>query len=268
MGVSDAYEHKVNVADPGLSGPVFESTSLNLPQWALHVPEHSFVGISPPASCIEAARQQAVESAIHQILQAMGAEYLLIHESRLTGNLHKSSYKLEERLSYTAKWLLNSVHRNVAQYAFQSTGNGYICFVLIRMTPSDLKDAKRLSVGAKVSARLIGISGVQAVIDVSETNGVGVTMTEYRITAAIKNNHARLITLFFRKVPEAEIAHDDGCLSSRLSLKKSSGRTSIPVVKERGLLKSFLMGAEERISITITGYDEIGRPVSAFLNVY
>jgi hypothetical protein len=235
---------------------------LDIPSWAIHIPEHSFVGISRPCSSIEEARQQALDSAIGQILQAMGAEYHLSHESMLTGDLHQSRHELKEKLSYTARWLLNSVQQNVQQYAFRNTGGGQVCFVLVRMTPGDLEKLKRLSIGAKVSARLIGISDGQASIEILETNGVGVTITEYQMTASIRNSHACLITLFLLKVPETATASYDGALPNRLSLNKSSGSITIPLSAVRGSLKSVLMGSKEDISITLTGYDEIGRQVS------
>ncbi len=249
------------------SATLSEAEQLDIPPWAIHIPEHSFVGISQPCSSSEEARQQSLDSAIGQILQAMGAEYHLSHESTLTGDLNQSRHELKEKLSYTARWLLNSVQQNIKQYAFRNTGNGQVCFVLVRMTPGDLEKLKQLSIGAKVSARLIGISGGQASIEVSETNGVGVTITEYHLTAAITNNHARLITLFLWKVPETATASYEGALPNRLSLNKSAGRTVIPLSNGGGSLKSFLMGSREDISITMTGYDEIGRSVAASVTI-
>jgi hypothetical protein len=245
-----------------LSTASLEPGLLDIPAWAVHIPEHSFVGISQPSSSIEEARQQALDSAIGQILQAMGAEYHLSHESTLTGDLNQSRYELKEKLSYTARWLLNSVQQNIKQHAFRNTGSGQVCFVLVRMTPGDLEKLKRLSIGAKVSARLIGISGGLASVEVMETNGVGVTITEYQMTAATRNNHARLITLFLWKVPETATASYKGALPNRLFLNKSSGRITIPLSAVQRSLNSALMGSREDISITITGYDEIGRPVS------
>jgi len=192
----------------------------------------------------------------------MGADYHLRHESTLSGDLHQSKYELNERLSYTARWLLNSVQNNIKRYAFQNTGNGHVCFVLAHMRPSDLEKLKKLTIGAKVSARLIGTNGGQASIEVSETNGVGVTITEYHLNAAIRNNHAKLITLFFLKVPETDNISYEGALQNRLSLRNSSGRTAISFTNDRDRVKSFIMGSKENISITLTGYDELGRNVS------
>jgi len=198
----------------------------------------------------------------------MGAEYHLSHESMLTGDLNQSRHELKEKLSYNARWLLNSVQQNIKQYAFRNIRDGQVCFVLVRMTPLDLEKLKRLSIGAKVSARLIGINSGQASIEISETNGVGVTITEYQMTAAIRNNHARLITLFLWKVPETSTASYAGALSKRLSVNKSSGRAIIPLSSGEGLLKSLLMGSKKDISITLTGYDEIDRTVAASVRIH
>ena len=96
----------------------------SLPYWVTNIPENAFVGISGPSRSIEEARQQAMNSAIGQILQAMGADYQLTHESVLSGNLDQSRHELKERLAYSARWLLDSVQQNARQYAFQETGDG------------------------------------------------------------------------------------------------------------------------------------------------
>ncbi|MFZ4439114.1 MAG: hypothetical protein ACOYOS_11845 [Syntrophales bacterium] len=262
LGSAGADERGGLAFAQGLPAASLNAGLLDIPHWVVHIPEHTFVGISQPCPSIEEARQQALDSAIGQILQAMGAEYHLSHESTLTGDLNQSRHELKEKLSYTARWFLNSVQQNIKQYAFQDMGDGQVCFVLVRMTPGDLERLKRLSIGAKVSARLIGISGGQASIEVMETNGVGVTITEYQMTAAIRNSHARLITLFLWKVPETASTSYGGALPNRLSLNNSSGSITIPLSAVRGSLKSTLMGSKEDISITLTGYDEIGRQVS------
>ena len=107
----------------------------SLPYWVTNIPENAFVGISGPSRSVEEARQQAVNSAIGQILQAMGADYQLTHESILSGNLDQSRHELKERLAYSARWLLDSVQQNARQYAFQETGEGLVAYVLVQMMP-------------------------------------------------------------------------------------------------------------------------------------
>lgn len=247
--------------------PITETEPLNLPQWAVHIPEYSYVGISSTCLSIEEARQQALGSVIGQILQSMGAEYHLSHKSELSGDLHHSEYELKERLSYTANWLLNSVQQNIKKYAFHHTDKGHVCFVLIRMMPSELDKLKRLTIGAKISARLIGINGAQISVEASESNGVRVTITEYRLTATVRHHHARFITLFLWKVPETDNISHEGALTHRLSLSNSSGLTTIPVLNGKNRLKSILMGSKDDISITLIGYDELGRSVSASVKI-
>jgi len=263
----DATERAALSSIKGQSIPIAETEPLQIPSWAIHIPEHSYVGISSPCSSIEEARQQALGSAIGQILQSMGAEYHLSHKSVLSGDLHNSKYELNERLSYTADWLLNSVQHNTKQYAFHHTGNSRVCFVLVRMMPHELEKLKRLTIGAKISARLIDINGAQVSIEVNESNGVGVTITEYRLTAAVRHHHARFITLFLWKVPETDNISFEGALSHKLSLSNSSDHTTIPFFNGKNRLKSIFMGSKNDISITLIGYDELGRSVSASVKI-
>jgi hypothetical protein len=263
-----ADERTVLYSTKDASAILSEADLLDIPSWMVHIPEHSFVGISRPCSSIEEARQQALDSAIGQILQAMGAEYHLSHESMLTGDLNKSRHELKEKLTYKANWLLNSVQQNIKQYAFRNTDGGQVCFVLASMTPGGLEKFKRLSIGAKVSARLIGINDGQASIEVSETNGVGVTITGYQMTAAIRNNNARLITLFLWKVSETAIVSYEGALPNRLYLNNETGGTIIPLSNAGSSIKSFLMGSQEDVTITLTGYDDIGRAVAASVRIH
>ncbi len=249
------------------SASIAKLVSLHIPDWAIAIPADSFVGISRACPSIEAARRQALDSAVSQILQAMGAEYRLSHESRLSGDLDHTHHDIEERLSYTARWLLNSIQQGIKEYAFRNTGDGHICFVLVRMSPRDLERLKRLTIGARVSARLISKTGNRVCIEIHETNGIGVTMTGYRMTMDTRYRHAKLITLFFWKVPELESAEYEGALPRPLRLNNSSVQTTIPLSIDRGLLKAALLGSKERVSITITGYDEIGRSVAASLQI-
>jgi hypothetical protein len=256
---ADAVEQLGLLSTKGFTAIASETDSI--PAWAINTPD-AFVGISTPCSSIEEARQQALDSAIGQILQSMGAEYQLSHESLLTGDMNQSRYELKERLSYTARWLLNSVQQNIKQYAFQNAGNGYVCFVLVQMKPSELEKLKRLTIGAQLTARVVGTDGGRVSIEASESNGVGVTLNEYRLTLAVTHTNARLITLFFWKVPQADIKSIDGALAKRISLNNSSGNAVIPVSNGMNGLRSFIMGSKQDVSITLTGYDEIGRPVS------
>ena len=109
---------------------------IDMPEWVTHIPANSFVGISKPCESIKEARQQAIEAALCQILQAMGAEYELTQESTLSGDLHASNHALKERLAYTARWFIRSVHQNIKKSDFRQLQGKYVCPVLIDFPPA------------------------------------------------------------------------------------------------------------------------------------
>jgi len=236
--------------------------TMEYPKWITRIPEDCFVGISNPCQSIEAARQQAIYSALSQILQAMGANYQLRHESILTGSLHNSHYELRERLSHSSQWFLRSVHQNIRKSQIQKTPGGYICYLLIALSEDKIQDLKRLSMGPKLAATVMKSSREGILVDVRESNGVGVTLSDYQIHLKTRNRHAGLITLFAWKVPKKCIAKMDGVLRQHLHINRSSQRFLIPNPLAKTGLKQILLGAESRIKITLHGYDEMGRKVS------
>jgi hypothetical protein len=234
----------------------------SLPYWVTNIPENAFVGISGFSRSIEESRQQAMNSAIGQILQAMGADYQLTHESVLSGNLDQSRHELKERLAYTARWLLDSVQQNARQYAFQETGDGIIAYVLVQMMPWELERLKKLTMGAKLTAQITERSGDHVCVEVRELNGVRVTLTDFRMTVSAVHKNARLITLFFWKVPESDVLSHEGALPRSLLLKNSTDKAMIGIHADQIGLRTVLMGTRRDFSIEISGYDEVGRPVS------
>ncbi len=234
----------------------------SLPYWVTHIPENGFVGISSPSRSVGEARRQAMESAISQILQAMGADYQLTHESVLSGNLEQSSHELRERLKYATRWLLDSVQQNARQSAFHETADGVIGYVLVQMMPWELDRLKRLSIGAKLTARIIETGRNHVCIELKELNGVGVTLTHFRITVSEAHKNAKLITLFFWKVPDSDTMTYEGSLPRSLLLKNSTDKALIGIHNERTGLSTVLMGTERNVYTEIFGYDEIGRAVS------
>lgn len=233
----------------------------SLPYWVTHIPENAFVGISGPSRSIEEARQQAMGSAIGQILQAMGADYQLTHESVLSGTIDQSRHEIRERLAYSARWLLDSVQQNARQYAFQERGEGHVAYVLVQMMPWELERLKKLTMGAKLTAQITERSGDHVCVEVRELNGVRVTLTNFRMTVSAVNRNARLITLFFWKVPESDIWTHEGALPRSLLLKKSVDKAVIAIHGDRVGLQTVLLGTQRNVSIEISGYDEVGRPV-------
>ena len=239
-----------------------ESEPVRIPSWVTHPPKNSFIGISPTGKSIEIARRQAMNSSVGQILQAMGAEYSLSHVTVSSGNLNHSKHELKERLRYTSKWFLRSIQQKIRECVFIKKQRGYICFILIRLSPSELGILRKLTIGSKVTARIVKNSGARVHIEIKELNGVSVTLTDFKITTKTINHHARMITLFAWKIPEGRTEINRGILDKSLYLKKTSGITTINFPLKRYSFKSLILGSKINMEIVLLGHDEIGRPVS------
>jgi len=133
---------------------------------------------------------------------------------------------------------------------------------LVKLSPSDLQLLRKLTVGSKVTATAKKLNSKQLMINVKEINDFGITLTGYNVSTSVKNHHARLITLFAWKVSEGSTQNYYGALEQSLYLKKSSAKTTIHIRSQNDSLKSILLGAETTTTISLTGHDEIGRPIT------
>jgi hypothetical protein len=242
--------------------------SITIPRWVTHTPEHCFVGISNPCQSIEQARQHAIHSAFSQILQTMGAEYSLTHKSILSGNLHYSHHELRERLTYTARWFIRSVQQNIRESDVKQVKGKYIYFILVNFPPGTIQRLRKLTIGPKVSARIVKEINDQLVIEVREINGVQVTLTDYHIKTKTKNRYAGFITMFAFKVPELLRRNFEGVIRQKISLKENSQTLNIPNPTPDTSIKDLILGAETQIKILLQGHDEVGRPVSVPVNKF
>jgi hypothetical protein len=233
-----------NMATPGI------------PLWVTNVPKDCFVGISEPCSNIEKARKKALESAIAQILQCMGAEYTLTHESRLAPPY------LNESLAFRAKWFVAFVQKYIKKMVFEKGRQGYACYILVKLSHHQLEKLKRLSIGPKVSAVMIGKSDGQIKIKASEAVGVTAVITDYHVKMKTKNRHAKLISLFSWKIPESTTMDMGGVFVEPVTLRSNTVTFSIPSSHKNHGLKSIILGAKFETTITLHGYDEAGRKIS------
>lgn len=245
---------------------VTASESVAMPDWVTHIPEECFVGISRPCRAIEEARQEALNSAVTQILQAMGAEYSLHHTSTLTGNKKYSHHELKESLIYTSKWFLRSVQQNIKKSHVQQIPDGYLYFVLINFPAARLERLQQLTIGPKVGARLVKVAKPGMLIEVRENNHVEVTLTDYQIEITTQNRHAGLITLFAWKIPKCSQRNFKGVLDRKISISGGSQTFFIPTSSADTGFKQILLGSESRVAIILQGYDEIGREWSFPVN--
>ena len=233
-----------------------------IPDWFKSPPKDGFVGVSKLCPSIQAAREQALESAIAQILQAMGAEYRFSHESMLSGRAQSSKYHLRETMTFAGRWFIHSVQQNIRKLDIQEIQGGYICFLLVEAGPEKLEELRRVTIGPKPGARVVEADGRTVLVEVRENNGVQVTLTDYEIEITTNNHRAGLITMFLWKVPEAQTVKAGGTLPQKVSLKESSARITLANPAPPKSLGSFFLGSRHSIRLFLRGHDEIGRPVS------
>jgi hypothetical protein len=235
---------------------------VRIPEWVTRTPRGSFVGMSGFCVSIEEARQQALHSAIAQIVQNMGAEYNLTHQSTLTGNAIHAQHELKEHLAYTARWFVSSVNENIKEIDIQQTKGKYVSFVLVKYPPDMIDKLRKLTIGAKVGARIVRMENGRVTVEVRENYGVEIILTEYEVKLETTNRHVDMITMFFMKVPKAVSHSAHGTLEKKVSVKDSARTLLICYPASVADLKSFILGSETEIRIVLHGYDEIGRPVT------
>lgn len=236
--------------------------SLNIPEWAINIPRHCFVGISKPSPLIEEARQQATNSAVSQILQAMGAEYSLTHVSILTGTDTRSHHELNERLSYTARWFIRSLQQNIVKSDLFRIDNNYVYFVLVHFPPRKIERLRKLTNGPEASARIVENNSEKVLVEVTENNDVGVTLTDYQMKITRKNRHAGVITFFAWKVPEYSTWEYKSAIINSINLRGDSKTFNIPYPANDSHIRQMILGTEIQTKIMFNGYDEIGRKIS------
>lgn len=244
------------------------SQMLRIPPWVTHTPEHGFVGISGCCQTIEEARQQAIHSAIAQIVQTMGAEYSLRHESRLEGNASHGQHELNERLVYTARWFVRAANENITQMDIQDLKGKYVCFLLVRFPPERIDKLRRLTIGPRAGARIVRLTNKQVHVDVWENNGVALSLSGFEMELIRRNQHARIITTFLWKIPDRDIRKIRGVLEKKIVVKNSKTTFSIPCPPPEQNIKSLLYGSELQLKIVLYGCDEVGRPLSIPVNKF
>jgi hypothetical protein len=192
----------------------------------------------------------------------MGADYNLSHRSLVTADSDYVQHDLEERLTYTAKWFVNEIQQNIEKSDVQQIQGKNICFVLVLLPQSKIDWFRKMTVGPKLVARMASKDGDDMIIEVRETNGVGATLTDYRISITSENHRAGIVTMFVWKVPESSSQTYEGVIPQKCALKGSSRSISIPYSSPSNGLKALLLGTESQVNVVLRGRDEIGREVS------
>jgi len=233
-----------------------------LPDYAAKVPKGHFVGISAPSKSMQTARMSAINNAMEQIVRAMGVTCSLNYRDRTYGSVIEIKREIDDDLKIGAEWFVKEVEQNIVRTDFiTDDADVYTFFTLIRFSNEKIENMRRLTIGPKVSAKLVGMDGNVARIEALETNGVKVTFFEYEINAEKSYSRADFVSYYIWKVPKAKNTVLNGALKKPVVLNGDSCLVQVPIPLAKTKIGDYLLGASRMMRIVLIGYDEIGRRV-------
>jgi len=230
---------------------------IDMPEWATDTPRNCFVGISRPCRLMAEAREQAYDSALSQILQAMGAQYTLRHVALLSGDSMHPHHSINEQLTYNARWFLRSIQENIRRVMIRQAQQGsYVCFILIHLLPEKMERLRRLSIGPRLTARVVKKQRDRVVLEVSESNGVSVTISSVKATTRVRLRYADVINYYVCRAQKEKVERHVVHIRP-FSLCNSSKITYLTLTSlNPGLFYS------KKTVLELKGTDEIGRPTT------
>ena len=235
----------------------------NLPEYVLRVPAGHFVGLSGPSRNLQEARMSSIDNAVKQILRALGATYSMAYTQRVYGSVRNVTRHVEDNFSVLAEWFVKEVEQNIVRSDFVTDEQDrYTFFTLIRFPHEKLQQMRRLTIGPNIMARVVGIDGKTAKIEVGETNGVRVTLYEYEIKSERSFSRAGFVSYYIWKVPKSKRLSYGRTLGKPVIVCESSNLINIPLSCTDKSLSDYLLGASQTVEIILKGYDEVGRAVT------
>ena len=139
----------------------------------------------------------------------------------------------------------------------------HVYFVLVRYPQSRIDEMRRFSKGAKVSASLVGIFESNALLKVSEANGVSVVLSSVEAKVRQVNQNAGLISKFVWKVSKGSDHKYCIALDKPIEICGASRDVSIPLKMSEKTIKEYFLGSKFEWDVKLSGHDEIGREVVA-----
>ena len=128
-------------------------------------------------------------------------------------------------------------------------------------------EMRRLSRGARLIATGVPDADTNGInLIVTEVNGVSAILTSADILIRQHNRFAKPISLFLWKVP-AMVEHRLSISLDPFQICKNSTNIRIPTDTLDKNLIDYLLGAKFETIVNLNGFDEIGRPVSAKIEI-
>ena len=235
--------------------------TLQVPSFLVNVPEEHFAGVSEPCKSLAEARKSAIYDVARQVLGSIGSRYDHRFVFDSSGDPKNPQKSIQDNLLRAASGIVLGVEQNIVKSEWQTDqSDRYIFFILVHYPDSRIIKMRNLSLGSKLLASFIGVSENDALIRVTEVNGVSVVLTSADIKISKQNRFAKTISFFIIQVPEefyekysVELDPVRVCAGSQtVRLRLTEGKS----------VSDYLLGAKIEHNIEFKGYDEIGRPVN------
>lgn len=230
-----------------------------VPDFMTLVTTGHYAGISPPSQSMADARLSAVHDVVRQILGSIGVEYDYAFASVVSGDPRRPNRRVSDKLSGVAHGIVVDVERNIVKTVWHEHYGRYVCFILVRYPDKLIERMRRLSKGSKVVASVIGGTGGDVVLRVTEVNGVAVVLTSADVTIRKQNRYAKWISFYVWKVSKGSRGYYSVALNP---IKVCGGSREIRLkTHAQKDLKDYLLGADLTHTAVLNGHDEIGRAV-------
>lgn len=244
---------------------IFASVSLcdalEIPQFIKSVPSGHFAGVSAPSPSLQVARKSAIADAAIQILGCINAEYDHLYQSKISGNPKSPRIHIIDEIEKTASGTVLGIERHIVRSAYSWNHSGeYIFFILVEYPNTKISEMRRLSKRANLTSSVKSRSGSTLQINIAESNGVKVTITSIKGAIHKTNLFAGFYNFCIWKVPNGS-EHSFSIAVDPIQICQGSAILKLDIRQLKNSLKNWLLGSTTAASFTITGFDEIGRPV-------
>ncbi len=238
--------------------------AIELPDFMLRIPPGHFAGVSVPCDNFRKAKESAVADVAAQILGCINAKYNHIYQSTFSGSPQSPQMKISDDLQKTASGIILDIEKQIVRSLYsRNSFEKHVIFILVKYPDAKIQEMRRLSKGSRLSVSVESISGSQAQIKVTESNGVSVTLGAIKGTIHKTYSFARFYNFCIWKVPY-ESQHSFSIAVGPISVYENSIMLELNIRQLGKDWTDWLLGASTAVTFEIKGFDEIGRPVRAF----
>ena len=237
------------------------SPHFSVPSFVLHVPSGHFAGVSVPCSSVAESRKSAVDDVVRQVLSAVNVRYDHRYSDRVSGNVRSPQRSVDDQLSKVAKGVVLGVERGIVKSSMSKDVSGrHVYFILVQYSDKKIQEMRRLSNGAKVVASVVSENQNNIRLRLSEVNGVAVTLSSADVVVLKRNRYAKLISYYVMHVSKGSEARFSVPLEP-VRICGGSRTVMLDMQRFEKGLGDYLLGANVTKSVTLKGFDEIGREV-------